>query len=321
MPPNGNHAAPADATSDPPLAPKTKPALADASAAAPRLPDHGPLAEHDFARLVRQPLKVGHANQRVLAAAKISAGNLNTFLRSLRTLVTHATSKICSFCRKPKDVWNELEFNRTTFYRYVKCADALGQLRTGPAGTRGVVKFDMPRSGGTLHDADEQSRSAGRFVTTTPTSSPAQRDASPDDADEQSRSAGRFVTTTPTSSPAQRDASRTPTTTDLSDHHQLEDFASRKQVRKLCALDRGAGIEPDEERYRHLTRTAAWDLIAERERDKKATTCALNDDVGCGCCHKCQPDQPRCVAWDSDGRRCVLLAKHDGPHKVGRMAR
>ena len=35
---------------------------------------------------------------------RISAGNLNTFLRSLRTLVTHATSAICSFCRKPNTV-------------------------------------------------------------------------------------------------------------------------------------------------------------------------------------------------------------------------
>ncbi len=318
--PNGTHAAPADATSDPP--PALKPAaLADASAVAPRLPDHGPLADHDFARLVRQPLKVGHANQRVLATSKISAGNLNTFLRSLRTLVTHATSAILSFCRKPQDVWIELEFNRSTFYRYVQCAGALGQLKTGPAGTRGVVKFDMPRSGGTLHDADEQSRSAGRFVTPTPTNSPAQRDASPDDADEQSRSAGRFVTPTPTNSPAQRDASRTLLSKDLSDHHQLDDLASQKQIRKLCALDRGAGLEPAEEGYRHLTRTAAWDLIAERERGKKATACALNDDVGCGRCHRCRPDQPRCMEWDRDGRRCVLLAKHGNHHDVGKRRR
>ena len=205
--PNGTHAAPADATSDPPPALKTKPALADASAAAPRLPDHGPLAEHDFARLVRHPLKVGHANQRLLAAAKISAGNLNTFLRSLRTLVTHATGAICSFCRKPKDVWNEIEFNRTTFYRYVKCAGALGQLKTGPTGTRGVVKFDMPRSGGTLRDADEASRSAGRFVTKPPTNSPAQRDASSRSRRRTVPLSGTLRWTTPTKRPAQRDAS------------------------------------------------------------------------------------------------------------------
>ena len=83
------------------------PQLRDASPAAPRLPDHGPLDDSDFARVVREPLKVGHADRRVLAAAKISAGSLNTFLRALRTLVTHGTNAICSCCRKPRDVWNE----------------------------------------------------------------------------------------------------------------------------------------------------------------------------------------------------------------------
>ena len=295
---NSTHAAPADATSAPPPALTTQPALADASTTAPRLPDHGPLNDNDFARVVREPLKVGQAEQRVLKAAKISAGTLHTFIRSLRTLVTHATAHIASFCRKPKDVWSELELNRTTFYRYTKCAADLGQLRTSPAGSRGVVRFDLPRRGVTLRDADEQSRSAGRFVTAPPTSSP-----------------------------AQRDASRTPTTTYLSDHHQLEDedSASLKQVRKLCALDRGAGLAPDEDRYRRLTRAAAWELIAERARNEKtatATSCALNEDGGCGRCHRCRPDEPRCVEWDRNGRgRCALLAKHDGPHVVGRKAR
>ena len=222
----------------------TAPQLRDASPTAPRLPDHGPLDDGEFARVVREPVKVGHADRRVLAAAQISAGNLNTFLRALRTLVTHGTNAICSFCRKPKDVWNELEFNRTTFYRYLQTATALRLLKTSPGGSRGIVKFDMPRRGGTLHEVDEQSRSAGLFA-----NAPA------------------------TSSPAQRDSSRTPTTTYRSSYHHLggTERASENQVRKLCVLDRARGCVPDEQAYRQLSRGEAWELIAERERTTTTT--------------------------------------------------
>ena len=247
----------------------TAPQLRDASPTAPRLPDHGPLDDGEFARVVREPVKVGHADRRVLAAAQISAGNLNTFLRALRTLVTHGTNAICSFCRKPKDVWNELEFNRTTFYRYLQTATALRLLKTSPGGSRGIVKFDMPRRGGTLHEVDEQSRSAGLFANAPATSSPAQRDCSSIADNEQSRSAGLFANAPATSSPAQRDSSRTPTTTHRSSyHHHLggTERASENQVRKLCVLDRTRGCVPDEQAYRQLSRGEAWELIAERER-------------------------------------------------------
>ena len=160
--------------------------LTDASPAEPRLPDAGPLDPEAFRYIATTPVRIGRTSRPILQRAGISAGGLNTFLRSLRTLVTHATDAVVGFRRRPADVWTEIQFNRTTFYRYLRCAITAGSAATEPAGTRGVVLFTFPRAGGTLRD--EQSRSAGRFAHA---------------ADEQSRSAGRFVT----SSPAQRDAS------------------------------------------------------------------------------------------------------------------
>ena len=147
--------------------------LTDASPAEPRLPDAGPLDPEAFRYIATTPVRIGRTSRPILQRAGISAGGLNTFLRSLRTLVTHATDAVVGFRRRPADVWTEIQFNRTTFYRYLRCAITAGSAATEPAGTRGVVLFTFPRAGGTLRD--EQSRSAGRFVT----SSPAQRDASP----------------------------------------------------------------------------------------------------------------------------------------------
>ena len=44
--------------------------LEDANPTAPRLPDHGPLDDGEFARVVREPVKVSHADRRVLAAGR-----------------------------------------------------------------------------------------------------------------------------------------------------------------------------------------------------------------------------------------------------------
>ena len=237
--------------------------LTDASPAEPRLPDAGPLDPEAFRYIATTPVRIGRTSRPILQRAGISAGGLNTFLRSLRTLVTHATD--AGFRRRPADVWTEIQFNRTTFYRYLRCAITAGSAATEPAGTRGVVLFTFPRAGGTLRD--EQSRSAGRFAHA---------------ADEQSRSAGRFVT----SSPAQRDASpggtvvvkseikereirtRSTTTTDQNLPDYLEpkpapivqdpEIATSKQVRMVRKLAKKLGLEwPTEAEARAMSREQA----------------------------------------------------------------
>ena len=314
--PNGTHATQVDATSDPPPEPQPK-QIDDASAKQPCLNlDAAPAADLAWVCRFRDSVHIGRGMRRLIKARRIDAGDLKSFLTAFATYVTNATGNYGRVSRRPKHLAGDLNYTRTRFFELLKAASTLGYLASRASGTRGVVRYELTISGPPIKaTTGEESGTPGRFRH--------------QEADEASGTPGRFATKRParpdasgtkkpTKSPARPDASQTPTITDLSDQHQLDELATKKQVGKLCVLDRGAGFPPRENHYRHLTRTAAWDLIAERERDKTTTACALNEDVSCGRCHKCRPDQQRCAEWKPDGRRrCVLLAKHDGPHQGG----
>ena len=222
-----------DQTDRQPTAPPTPP-LRDASARQLRYPDPGPLDAETFAAIVRQPIRIGEPGRRAADRHKITAGGLNTLLRALRTLATHATADAIVFRRRPADVIAEFDFARRPFYAHAKAAEELGHLTRQPAGKRGVVEYRMPR--------------AVRTVALLATSS------------------ANGATARATSSANGATARSFPLLTDQDDHHHhQEELASRNQIRKACALDRAAGRSPNEARYAAMSRTALWDLIEERE--------------------------------------------------------
>ena len=120
--------------------------IRDASAEQPRYPDPGPLDVETFAAIVRQPIRIGEPGRRAADRHKITAGGLNTLLRALRTLATHATADAIVFRRRPADVIAEFDFARRPFYAHAKAAEELGHLTRQPAGKRGVVEYRMPRA-------------------------------------------------------------------------------------------------------------------------------------------------------------------------------
>ena len=152
-----------------------------------------------FAAIVRQPIRIGKIGRCAADRHKITAGGLNTLLRALRTLATHATDEAIIFRRRAADVIAEFDYERRPFYAHARAAEELGYLTRQPAGKRGVVEYRMPR------------------------------------------------------------AVRTVPLLATSHYHHQEELASRKQIRKACALDRAASRQPDEARYAAMSRTALWD--------------------------------------------------------------
>ena len=211
--------------------------IRDASAKQGPYPDPGSLDEAGFAASVRQPIRVGAKLADAAGRHKVTAGELNTTLRALTTLVTHATDDELIFRRRPDDVRTEFELPRRQFFRLCAAAEAVGCMKREPGGMRGVVEYRMPRGVPRVALLATKSAQGG--------------------------------TARATKSAQGGTARGLPTFTDQDDHHHHQgELASRNQIRKACALDRAAGRTPDEARYAAMPRLQLWDLIAELERQQ-----------------------------------------------------
>ena len=222
--------------------------IRDASAEQPRLDlDDAPDADLSFVRAYRDTIQIAPAAKRRIKARGIDAGHLKSFLIHFATYITRASTDRGQLCRRPADMVALMDYTRSRFYELISAARELGYLLYGPAGTRGVICYEV------VH-----------VPPLAAASSPARPDASP-------RAVRPARTLRRASSPARPDASRLPTTTDQDHHHHhQEELASRKQIRKACALDRAAGRTPDDACYGAMPRSELWDLIAELERQQVA---------------------------------------------------